>query len=133
MSFPFTISLRLSVALAALLLAGAPDTIRAAGASPFAGAYCFFGGTVIINNSGRLAGEEVCFLDCQTKTSISGRVANDGSMELTVTTWARGKGWRVIRTTHAVGVGALDENGSLYGWLDWDDGGGGPFLWFRCD
>ena len=100
--------------------------------SPFAGHYGCLADEpyfdVKISNTGRIRGT----LDFWT--DITGRISNIGYMQVTVEVtmidWLTRDTFTI--TMFAVGLGARDEFGSLYGELEWDTGAVTEFYWPRC-
>jgi hypothetical protein len=98
--------------------------------SPFAGEYCFGLCHVTVSASGSITGTCAAFDGFPPK--ISGHISADGAIKLTISTNRHGKGNNPTRET-ATGIAALDENGNLYGVLEWSDGQLGEFFWYRCE
>jgi hypothetical protein len=114
----------------AVLIIVAPSEAVARGSSPFAG--CYSDGTlaITISGGGRIS-------DSNYYVDLSGRIWDDGYIELTYTryfiSFDRTRGRRSNSyTTFAVGYGALDADGNLYGALQWSTGETSDFLWLRC-
>jgi hypothetical protein len=99
--------------------------------SPFAGCYLMNNTVLTISDSGRIKGD-----------SVRGSISNAGDIRLTVvvTSWGGiptpGRPDHGSSTTFtATGHGDLDEEGNLYGVLQWQSILGtvtAPFLWTRC-
>lgn len=122
-------------ALAAALLVGLPDRVRA-GPSPFAGHYSDGTAEITISNTGSIRAK------IGMQTLFTGRIAADGAIALTYTigtvsgdgTGGRGPGGGGNTSTFTVhGVAALDADGNLYGVVEWPDGSLREFFWARVD
>lgn len=120
------------IAVAMITATAGPAAARGPAPSPFAG--CYGDGTflvVAVSDSGRIAGDYVGI-------GISGRIANDGYLELTYR-WStpvfddpQHGGGRKKFSSSATGIAALDEGGNLFGVLQWDGGSISEFFWPRC-
>jgi hypothetical protein len=103
--------------------------------SPFAGCYLMSNTVITISDSGRIQGDSV-------RESVRGSISNTGDIQITVvvTSWGGiptpGRPGHGSRTTFtATGHGDLDEEGNLYGLVEWQSTLGtvtAPFLWTRC-
>jgi hypothetical protein len=107
--------------------------------SPFAGRYCIDAegdALATISNSGDIrADNRYEFWGSVIRVTLKGSITHGGHIEVT-STWSIKSprdGWTTYPPESGVGFGALDEEGNLNGWMEWEGGGGGPFLWLRCD
>jgi hypothetical protein len=107
-------------ALAVGLTVGAPGRARAQ-ASPFAGDYITVSGAdqITVSDTGRFTGYSGL-------SGLSGRIADDGRVTLTMTVFLGGDGLGGRKgkppTAKATGVATLDELGNMYWLLHWDSG-----------
>jgi len=130
----------LLTAFAVGLWAGASGQARAGGSdpSPFAGCFLTGNGVVTISDSGRITGSSSSFY---SSSQTSGSISNTGEIKLTVVVTSLGdldpgRPKRSKTTYAATGLGALDDEGNLYGVLVWESVLGtvtAPFFWPRCD
>src|SRR5262245_18910881 len=136
-------SVRTMVVLAAIaagLVAGSSGQSLASGSEPgsFAGCFLTGNGVVTISDSGRITGATSTFC---SSSKTSGSISDTGEITLTVVVTSLGEldpGWpkRAKTTYTAAGLGALDDDGNLYGVLVWESVLGtvtAPFFWPRCD
>lgn len=132
--------LSLSIVATACISLLPNSAIAGTPSSPFAG--CYADGSITISKGGRISG---AWDDLDTSISLSGRIWNDGYLELTWKYTTYHSGWDLLpggdrgpnhtsTTVEYVGFGALDEHGNLYGELmETYFGSTSEFFWPRCE